>query len=321
MKKSLIALTVGTLVAAPGLVAAHDYTLFGQAKYEAGMIDDGDDRNAEHSFRGTRLGVRGSVDMDNGMQAIYRLQGNVGADASNFSLNEEVWAGIAGDFGQLRFGRHDRAHKLAVLPFRAFTDTIADAQGFNTQRWGRDVGIHYRTVDINGLTVYVNYAPNGNKANADMGLSAVYKAGPLHIAVAAERMGDKAATSDKYKIDSDGNIVLDRAGAGERDSTTNTTAGVNYAAGDLTAGLLYQNIGVDGADNTVQITLPVTYQIGQIGLRAAVVSLDRDGRDADRDYAVGVEYNFDRRTALFANVWTVGDNERTNYGIGMSRSF
>ena len=302
MKKTMLAMAVGAVIIAPTSASALEYTLFGQAKYEAGVIDDGSTNNAQHSFRGTRMGVRGSSDLGNGMKSIFRLQGNVGSDASNFSLNEELWAGIAGDFGQIRFGRHDHATKLAILPFRAFTDTIADAQGFNTARWGRAMGIHYRTNDIHGMQLFATYSPNGDEMNADMSLSATYKVGGIHAALAVDSIGENVGD----------------------DSATNISAGVNYKTGDLSVGLLYQDIEYDGdwVEGT-KITVPVSYRMGDLGLRAAVVNWDYDDDNADSttDLAAGVLYFFDRRTDIFANVWTRNDGDVTNFGIGMRRSF
>lgn len=298
MKKTLLAMTIGSMVFAPAILSASEHNFFGEAKYEAGIIDDGTDRNAQNSFRGTRFGVHGSADLGNGMTGIYRVMGNVGANGSTFAFNEELWAGIAGDFGAVRFGRSDRAHKLAVLPFRAFTDTIADSSGFNTQRWGRDVGIHYRTNSMNGLTIHANYAPNGEEMNADMGLSAVYKTGGFHIALAAESIGEEGAN----------------------DSTTNMAAGVHYKTGDLGVGVLYQNIGVKVGDDTVQITVPVSYKMGSVVLNAALVNLDKGGADST-DLAVGVQYFFDKKTHVFANVWSTEDADKKHLGLGMSRKF
>lgn len=300
MKKTLIAMAVASLAATPVMAdKKSDHNFFGQAKYEMGMVKNANgDNQFQNSWYGTRFGVHGSEDLGNGMKGIYRLMGNVTAgtgaqNANTFSFNEEVWAGVAGDFGTIRFGRSDHAHKLAVLPFRAFTDTLADAQGFNAARWGREMGVHYRTKNMNGLTINANVAATGDETDVNAGISAVYSTGDLRFSVSYDSRGSDTQ-DDNY------------------------SAGIYYKAGALGTGLLYESL--DGGDE-VQITLPVTYRIDNTTLRAAVVRLDEDGSDATTNVAVGGIYHFSRKTNIFANVWTVGDNDDTHFGLGMQRSF
>ncbi|AEG31199.1 porin [Thiomicrospira cyclica] len=298
MKKTLLAMAVATLAASPAMASEHNF--FGQAKFEIGVQENSAGKNElVNSFYGTRFGVHGSEDLGNGMKGIYRVMGNVTSgekgptEANNFAFNEELWAGVAGDFGTVRFGRSDHAHKLAVLPFRAFTDTLADNQRFNAARWGREIGIHYRTKNMNGLTINANVASANNETDVNAGISAVYSTGDLRF-----------------------NVSYDARGSDTQDD--NYSAGIYYKAGALGTGLLYESI--DGGDQ-VQITLPVTYRINNTTLRAAIVREDLDSADATNDFAVGGIYHFSRKTNVFATVWTVDDNDDTRFGIGMQRSF
>jgi hypothetical protein len=318
-----------------------DHNFFGQAKYEAGSINNGTSTNLMHSFYGTRFGVHGSEDLGNGMKGIYRLMGNVtggtsagvSQTAANFSFNEELWAGVAGNFGTVRFGRSDTAHKLAVLPFRAFTDTIADSQGFNTQRWGRDLGIHYRTKNMNGLVINAQVSPNGNESNANLGLSAVFTTGDLRFSAAVESMGEtvtrgRAAVAPTTATLSTGGTATFGGSAPTPNvtnkATTNTAVGVHYKVGALSTGLLYQNTGVNNAKDTVQITLPINYKINDTStIRAAAVSLETATQKAKTNLAVGYVHSYSRKTNFFVSGWqhTAGGKDVTNFGLGMQRSF
>jgi predicted porin len=323
MKKTLIAMAVASLAATPVMAdKKSDHNFFGQAKTEVGLV--GDLENFSPSFRGTRFGVHGSEDLGNGMKGIYRLMGNVGAGGSTFAFNEELWAGVAGDFGTIRFGRSDTATKLSVLPFRAFTDTIADAQGFNTQRWTRSVGIHYRTKDMNGLVINAEFAPNGNETNADIGLSAVFTSGGLRFSAAFEQIGEtvtkgKSAVADKtYDVTGGAGSITIPGSSATADTTnkatTNLSVGVHYKAGALGAGALYQDI-----DGDTQITLPVTYRVDSVTYRAAVVNTDNGAKATD--VALGGILHLSRKTNMFVNIWTTGDMDANNLGLGMQRSF
>ncbi|AHF00188.1 porin [Thioalkalivibrio paradoxus] len=317
MHKKLLAVAVAAFVAAPAIATA-DTTLFGQFKYEVGAIDDGDDRNLVHSTIGSRLGVRGAEDLGGGMQAIFRLQGNFnGVNQSlatqSFDLNEEAWVGLQGDFGRVLLGRSDTAMKLASLPFRAFTDTLADGNN-RPASWGRAEGVHYTTPSFNGLTVSATVEPNGNKTRSYYSLNAIYNQGPIFVSIAAE---DAPSTG-----------LFQGGGKQIVDGNTNWQIGGSYDFGAGTVGLLYQDID-DIAD---VVTLPVTFNVTpQVSLRAAVQYRDFDNGPVDdlTNFAVGASYHFSNRTELFANVWyddeisstANGAAEETQLGIGLRHSF
>ncbi|AGA32681.1 putative porin signal peptide protein [Thioalkalivibrio nitratireducens DSM 14787] len=317
MNKKLLAVAVAAFVAAPAIATA-DTTLFGQVKYEVGAIEDGNDRNLVHSTEGTRLGVRGAEDLGGGMQGIFRLQGNFGGKNTsfanqNYSMNEEAWVGLQGDFGRVLLGRSDSAMKLASLPFRAFTDTLADLNN-RPFSWGRAEGVHYTTPSFNGLTVSATVEPMGVKAKSYYALNAIYKQGPIFVSAAVE----------------DANSLGLFQGGGKQivPGNTNWQIGGSYDFGAGTVGLLYQDID-DIAD---VVTLPVTFKVTpQVSLRAAVQYRDFDNGPVDdlTNFAVGASYHFSNRTEVFANVWYDdevsstfgGAEEETQLGIGLRHSF
>ena len=83
MKKQILAVAIAGAVAGVPAIAAADVTLFGQFKYEVGLIEDvAGDENLHHSYRGTRIGVKGSEDLGGGLEAIFQMRGNVSVQRS-----------------------------------------------------------------------------------------------------------------------------------------------------------------------------------------------------------------------------------------------
>lgn len=327
MKKNLLAVAVAAaLVAAPAIATAQT-TLFGQFKYEVGYIEDvAGDNNLVHSTLGTRLGVRGTEDLGGGLRAVYRFQGNfAGRNVSlanqSYSMNEEAWVGLSGGFGRVLLGRRDTAVKLASLPFRGFTDTLADASTIPA-RWGRAEGVHYTSPSLNGVTVGVTVEPTGVKTDAYYALNAIYEAGPLFLSAAYEGQSDGPGAYTQRIADQD-----------------NWQLGASWNFGQGDVGLLYQNL-----DGDVDVfTLPVNYKVTpNVNLRAAAQYTDNDlVDDSWTNFAIGAQYMFSNRTELFVNVWVddvVGatlnprnnaggggagntSDDSTHFGVGLRHSF
>jgi len=329
MNKKLLAIAVAAFIAAPAIATAQT-TLFGQVKYEVGVIDSdvNDERNFVHSTRGSRLGVRGAEDLGGGMQAIFRLQS--GFAAVNTSLaeqgmdwTEEAWVGLQGGFGRILLGRSDTAVKNASLPFRAFTDTLADLNN-RPAGWQRAEGIHYVTPNFSGFTVGLTVEPTGNETDVYYALNAIYKQGPLFVSAAVE-----ASPSDLNPFGDPTYAVGD---IGQDETNYQIGASYNFGPGDV--GLLYQARN-DGDDDV--FTIPVNYKVTpNINLRGAVQHVSPDVGESYTNFAVGAQYLFSSRTEAFVNVWVddtpdspssvrgatvLNSNDSAQIGVGLRHSF
>lgn len=294
MKKQIIAVAVAGAVAGVPAIAAADVTLFGQFKYEVGLIEDTNgDSNLHHSYRGTRFGVKGSEDLGGGLEGIFQMRGNISASgratAKNFSFNEEVWAGLRGGFGTLKLGRSNTAVKNASKPFRAFTDTLADNVTRPT-RWQRADGIHYTTPNFSGLTFGGTIEPTGDETDLYYAVNAIYRSGPLYLSAAYEEQEE-----------SDGGRAIPVDQGIQDGNLWQVGAAYNYGMG--TIGLQYQ----DWDSEVDYVTVPATFDVTpMVTLRGTLQYRDWDEDDAT-NWALGAQYNFSKRTELFANIWQDGE--------------
>jgi predicted porin len=323
MNKKLLAVAVAAFVAAPAISTA-DTTLFGQFKYEVGAIEDGEDRNAVHSYLGTRIGIMGSEDLGGGTKAIFRFQAtpdnggkvNRPLGGASWTFDEENWAGLQGNFGTLQLGRSDTAFKKGQLPFRAFADSLADLTT-RPASWGRAEGVHYSSPNFSGFTVNATIEPNGSEFDSYWALGATYRNGPLFLSAAAEGAQDTGLYQAGGKL-----VVPDE---------TNWQVGGHYKWGDLGVGVLYQDIG----EVAKWATVPLTYTINNNwSVRATAQYRDPEVGSDGWNLGLGGSYNFSKRTELFAHVWqdnedgggpvtpgAKGARDETQFGIGLRHSF
>ena len=340
MNKKIVALAVAAAFAIPAAASAQ-VTLFGQVKYEVGLINDGDDINAVHSTLGTRIGIHGSEDLGGGLTGIFRFQGglggvNAGMSNTEWKMNEENWVGLRGGFGTVLIGRHDTAiKKTAGNQFRFFVDSQAEPSLAPGAAGQRAEGVHYTTPNIQGFTGYLTLEPVGNKLDTYVAVGAAYQAGPFWIGGAVEsapkQPGGVVAPEDDFDVLPSPFI----SGTVKNDigpDQTNYQVGVKWNFGPGEIGFLWQARN-DGDDNIFLV--PVRYNVTpNISLRAAVKHVDPDDPEVDdyTNFGVGASYNFSRRTEAFAHVWSddkagqtttnaLGASDDVHFGLGVRHSF
>ncbi|MDX1353157.1 MAG: porin, partial [Thiomicrorhabdus sp.] len=124
MKKNIIALAVASAIAAP-VAMADAPVVYGQINV---AIDSVKDEGMRTTDRDSRLGVKGSEDLGNGLKAIYKMEFGVSIDddANKGTLtNRNQYVGLSGGFGTILMGRHDTPTKM-IQAKDLFNDGHAD---------------------------------------------------------------------------------------------------------------------------------------------------------------------------------------------------
>lgn len=112
MKKSLIAMAVAGVVAAPMAAQAQDAGVYGRVN--VGLWNNNEDAQAYWGIDegltlqniSSRFGARGEEDLGNGLTAHYRYEFGVDATSATFQNNNRLsWIGLSGDFGMVKAGR------------------------------------------------------------------------------------------------------------------------------------------------------------------------------------------------------------------------
>lgn len=200
MKKSLIALAV---MAAAGAASAQSsvqlYGIadlwFGSVKAENGagvgvrqtVLESGGVSNS-------RWGLKGSEDLGGGLKAIFTLeQGFNMDDGAGTGFNREASVGLAGNFGEVKFGKVWTAFDdLAPAANSAFDSDLAPtALAFVSNGYSANPanGVRYTSPSISGFTAAASYALGENKtatlsASSVTAVNVQYANGPITAGVA-----------------------------------------------------------------------------------------------------------------------------------------
>ncbi len=175
MKKTLIALALTTLPVA----AMAEVVLYGQMKagYEVNSSKvTGADRNpylngiADY---GSRIGVKGSEDLGNGLKAIWQVESRIhlgnGKDKGDTLANRDSFIGLQHDtYGTVRAGRISNAINANMDDVDAW-EYNSDALGLGkfTRTDARYVGIAYNSPKWSGFDFSLLYSPRDNVNGGD----------------------------------------------------------------------------------------------------------------------------------------------------------
>ncbi len=186
-----------------------------------GQAFRGWDLNANN--RASRIGIKGSEDLGDGLQAIYQVELEVPiADADEqFANGDPSWVrvrnsyvGLANEWGTLLIGRHDTPTMMSTGGLDLFADTLADYNytvGFDDLR--ADNSILVLTPDLWGLQLAGAVMPGGGgtfvgipNPDADgiadgWSVALTYTRGPLYGSAAYEVIGAEQWTPQDAAYD------------------------------------------------------------------------------------------------------------------------
>lgn len=291
MKKSLVALAA---LAAAGIASAQSsVTLYGVADVWLGAQkqtydvvrrkDVSDEEAAKNGVRrsllnsggynGSRFGLRGTEDLGGGLKANFVLEQGFNVDtgaqgSEGLQFNRQAFLGLAGGFGEVRFGRQYTAYDT----LRAATNHNFDAGGFavTSTVWGAasrytpDNTDPKKTMRVAGFGV----ADYTNRANNQITYISPDFSG-FSGAITYALGENKTATS----------------------SATDTTAfHVKYAAGPLLVGVAYQQEEVSNSVDRTYTLLAGSYDFGVAKLTAGYNRAKHDTVGKDNEYQLGVDF-------------------------------
>jgi len=133
MQKKLIALAIASAMTVPALAYA-EASISGQANMSIDNVNNGAPTSSASAWQlnsnQSRLIIKGSEDLGDGLSAIYQLDsrftldnGSTGA-TSTFSGN--TWVGAKTNFGTVMMGRIDTAYKNSTRKLDVFFDVAGD---------------------------------------------------------------------------------------------------------------------------------------------------------------------------------------------------
>lgn len=268
MKKSLLAMAVGATVMAPGAAFA-EAKVYG--KFVLGLDHQRDEIGLDFNSAATpgsagwwklrdannasRLGFKGSEDVGLGdLKVIYQLEYGIdpaGIEGTPFS-ERNIFVGLAGGFGTLRFGRYDTPVKDIGVAVEQFHDNVGDL-----------------------TTIMV-----GETRNSDLLSYASPKFGDAVQLVAAVQPGQNRAATDDAAAKDHG--LADTYYAALTFTSAMFDAAVGYAGNEVTA-LKFDGIAASGTATTGVDILRGTAMFRIAGLELGGLYQVADGIDRAGD--------------------------------------
>jgi predicted porin len=282
--------------------------------------------------RNSRLGVKGSEDLGNGLKAIYKMEFAVHVGSGDTITNRNQYVGLAGGFGTVLMGRHDTPTKMIqakdLFNDGGLTDNKTIAGGLGVMGKGMENRLSnvvaYVSPSFAGVKLLAALSPKetGGDGTEESSLSDLYsvaltygsKKSGLYLAggmdVASDAYTGAAGSAATYEIDNTGTIVpvaATVAGAGKQAEQMRFVA--QYATGSLMANAMYQDFGGDALEDTIKggtnIQANLGYKIGKMMPKLKVSMVERDDvivgniRTSSEDstnYGVGLDYSFGKKT-------------------------
>ncbi|MCG5494432.1 porin [Ectothiorhodospira variabilis] len=351
MKKTVLAFAVAAAVGVPAAAAA-DTTLYGRLNVSLDFVDNGEDSSHQLASNSSRLGVRGSEDLGfAGLRGVYQIEGalqggnnDAAFDGSSLTARN-TYLGLAGDFGELRLGKHDTPYKMSTLRLNFFADTLGDmhhvaSRTVNTAVWISEVNaaeeaglltqaqaaelrddlsainadsfynrldntIVYMSPDFDGFRIMGSYTTDLNRDRPDNASANDRNAFSL---AASFEQGPMYVTVAYEQLNET---------VGDDDAKAWKVGGT-YQIQDLTLAAMYENIDLDFDDRDL-FHIGAKYQLGQAYLMGSYTHAgDLDEDDGAKMYALGAGYDFTRRTGMYAVYARVNNDDFGTYGLNGS---
>ncbi len=330
--KKLIVAAVAVAVIAPTAVMASGPTLYGKLHMSVDGKDNGGSSSDKYNELGlnsnsSRIGVKGSEDLGNGMKVGYLIEWNVLMDEANndkemTSRNHGLT--LSGDWGTVLAGKWDTPMKSVGRKLDLFGDKVGDTRnmsGSSTLENRADNVVAYVTPNMNGFSATAAYVfdtgncdsntVNCSGDNADSNaysFNAFYNNGPILVA-----LGYVDYSADGVVRNTD------------IDDSSSWRVGGSYAFGDFKVLGSYTDIENEkfkkNADTDIW-TIGSSYKMGnntfklQYAERDDLDNLDKSGSD---QLSIGLDHSMSKRTTVYAAYALVQNDEsakRKSWGGG-----
>ena len=309
MKKNIIALAVASAISAP-VAMADAPVVYGIAAAAIQSDASGDSTGMTVDSVASRVGIKGSEDLGNGLKAVYKMEFGLDITANDTLSSRNQYVGLAGGFGTVLLGRHDTPMKMSQ-PKDLFNDGVSDNTNIMNIADGEDrasnviayVSPSFSGVKVVAATVAGTTAPSTKSELADTySIAAMYgstKKG-LYLA-AAYNGGDALKDAEKTRLSAQygpGCLIANVIYQTEENHGSAIVASAGYKMGKMMPKIKWADTSESknsGADGTVT-SIGLDYALGK-KTKAYVeyAMFDEDFAGVDADYAattLGLQHKF-----------------------------
>lgn len=287
--KKLIVIAIAAGMAAPVMA---DTTLYGQLHASVDSLSGATDHFTVSS-NSSRIGVKGSAELNGGLKAIYKAEWGMDTggkpDTKKGLSNRNQVVGIAGGFGAVLLGRHDTPFKIVGRKADLFWSTQLGQNRNVTNPGGWDLRVNnviaYQSPKMGGFQALGAYVTDieGSDDNTALSINGIYNAGPLMVGAAYE-------SHDLDGVDDENAFRL--------------MGSYKFGAAKVVGFLQDETNSFAGLGGTVDASvwgLGGSYKVSPSGtVKAQYYVRDIDGVDDDGTLiAVGYDHSLGKKTAVY----------------------
>jgi predicted porin len=163
MKKTALSLAIAAVLPAfanAEKVEVEMPSFYGKVNVSVQNTQEGDDSISEVVSNASRLGVKGKIQLNHGLEGIYQFEYETQVDDGDKGgqtfAQRNIFAGIKGGFGQVIVGMFDTPLKKAQKKIDLFNDLEGDIKSAITKSDKRkEDSIQYSTPKMSGLVATV----------------------------------------------------------------------------------------------------------------------------------------------------------------------
>ena len=300
LSNNILAVTILSALSAPTFAA--DLTIYGKANVTVQSSDDGEGSYTDIKSNASRLGFKGTHQLEEGLEVVYQaeFQVDIDGDGDNFTGRNQ-YIGLRGVFGEVLIGKNDTVLKQSQGKVDLFSDLNADIKSLWNGENRMSDSITYKSPKFSGLQAGFTYiAEDSIEGDNAYSMSLSY--------------GD----SKLKKSDIFASIAMDSEVKGN--DVTRATVQGKVSGVTLGAMVQTQEKSFDGSDEMDGFMVSAKYTVDRITLKGQIQRAEFDGGDDQTGYTLGADYSLAKSTKLFAfytsfDLDSVEDKEYLAVGI------
>ena len=287
---------------------AADVDIYGKANLSLQSSDEGEGSFTEVKSNASRIGLKGTHDLGDGLTVIYKAEFQVDLDGDSASgdsiTDRNQYVGLAGSFGEILLGKNDTMLKQSQGKVDLFSDLNGDVKSLWKGENRMADTLSYKSPKFNDFQVGVTYiAEDAVDAEDGVSVAVFYGDAKLKkskvfasVAVDSEVKGyDITRVTVQGKV---AGVVLGAMvqtqekidGSGEMDGFM---VSAKYKMDKITFKGQYQAANFKDGDDKSGITIGADYSLAKsTKLYTFYTSFDMDSGEDQNYLAAGIEYNF-----------------------------
>ena len=300
MNKVILLGTATAMLATAPFAAANgpiDGKLYGKVNVSVVNSDSGSDDTWKLNSNASRIGIKGSTQVSEGLTVFYKTEFQVDVDGDGDVFKQRnIFAGVKGSFGSVLAGKNDTPTKLAQKKIDLFNDLEGDIKKTFAGENRMSNIIAYTTPKYGNFSATYAVMPsegdNGSLSDATS-YSVSYSKDDLYVAVASDsdvKGADLLRVVSQYKVD-----AWQLGLMYQENDTTNQSgyfASAAYKSNNITYKAQYgsNENDTDGSDKTT-LSVGADFKLAK-NTKSFVFFTDNEDSSSTKTMGLGLEHKF-----------------------------